>query len=63
MISLLIKYAFNTCLVLIQLATVGYGVYLGFTESWMIGGFIIITAFMLSAAAFDVPAPTGPPDD
>lgn len=61
--GILIKYLFNTSILVLQLVTMGYGLWLGLTESWGMGLFMFGVALLLGAAAFSVPElPNTPPE-
>ena len=59
--GILIKYFFNTSILMLQLATMGFGLWLGVTESWGMGLFMFVVALLLGAAAFSVPELPDPP--
>lgn len=61
--SILIKYIFNASILMLQLATMGYGLWLGATESWGMGLFMFGVALRLGAAAFSVPELPDPPSE
>ena len=48
---------------MLQLATMGYGLWLGVTESWGMGLFMFVVALLLGAAAFSVPELPDPPSE
>ena len=61
--GILIKYLFNASILMLQLTTMGYGLWLGVTESWGMGLFMFGVALLLGAAAFSVPELTDPPSE
>ena len=60
---IVIKYLFNASILMLQLATMGYGLWLGVTESWGMGLFMFVVALLLGAAAFSVPVLPDPPPE
>tara|TARA_Y100001968_G_scaffold244922_1_gene228958 strand:+ start:695 stop:886 length:192 start_codon:yes stop_codon:yes gene_type:complete len=60
---IVIKYLFNASILMLQLATMGYGLWLGVTESWGMGLFMFVVALLLGAAAFSVPELPDPPSE
>lgn len=50
--SNLVRYFFGASILLLQLGTMGYGLWLGVTESWGMGLFMFVVALLLGAAAF-----------
>ena len=47
----------------LTMATMGYGLWLGVTESWGMGLFMFVVALLLGAAAFSVPELPDPPSE
>jgi hypothetical protein len=62
-VRILIKYLLNASILVLQLATMGYGLRLGVSESWGMGLFMFVVALMLGAAAFSVPELPDPPSE
>ena len=61
--GIVIKCLFNASILILQLATMGYGLWLGVTESWGMGLFMFVVALLLGAAAFSVPELPDPPSE
>ena len=49
--GIVIKYLFNASILMLQLATMGYGLWLGVTESWGMGLFMFVVALLLHIPA------------